>query len=78
MQSLNIRIFDNAAEAIAEKFVYSTPEYIGVTLKQAVVVRQGTVEGNSTVDLILEDEKGQKYVAMVTGNLLRSVPTQFK
>ena len=41
---------------------------------EAVVVRKGTVGGNSTVDLVLKDESGQKFVVMLTGALVKSIP----
>lgn len=71
MQSdLNIRICASAQEAIDKGFVYRAPEYKPARLVQAVVVRNGTVEGNATVDLVFEDEDGQKHVVMLTQRLL--------
>jgi hypothetical protein len=42
-----------------------------LNLKQFHIVKNGTIEGRPTVDLILEDENGQKYVAMITGRLIK-------
>lgn len=76
MQHLNVRIFNNADEASAAGYShdakYADAEPINIT--QVVVVRNGTVGGNSTADLLLEDQKGNKFVVMVTGNLLKSLP----
>jgi hypothetical protein len=47
--------------------------YKSATLIEAVVVRAGTVEGKSTVDLVFQDQKGNKFVAMNTGRIIRSI-----
>lgn len=39
-----------------------------------MVVRNGTTAGNATVDFLLEDDSGQRFVLMVTGNLLKMIP----
>jgi hypothetical protein len=74
MQHLSVRICSSFEDAVAQGFVYASPEFTKLELKQAVVVRGGTVEGNSTVDMICEDENGKKYVFMVTRNLIQSIP----
>jgi hypothetical protein len=75
MQSLKITVCEDAAEAVAKGYDYK-PEagFLPVNIAEVVVVRKGTEQGNPTVDLILEDEKGQKFVVMVTGALLKSIP----
>jgi len=50
---------------------YSLPEFKHATLDEAHVVMKGTVEGNPTIDLIFKDENGQKYIVLITANLLR-------
>ena len=42
-------------------------------LNKAIVVKNGTVGGNSTIDLQFQDEKGNKFVAMITAKLLKSL-----
>lgn len=37
------------------------------------IVRKGTNEGRSTVDIVLIDTDGMKYVAMTTGLIIRLV-----
>jgi len=69
INDLNIKLFDSPEEAPN----YEEPEYRGGNLTTAVVVGNGTMEGNPTVDLILEDETGQKYIAMLTGGLIESL-----
>jgi hypothetical protein len=76
MQHLNVSMFDNAEMASAagyskeSKYADAKP----VEIIQVVVVRNGTKGGNSAADLILADQEGNKYVVMVTGNLLKSLP----
>ena len=69
-----ISICKDADDAIQHGFNYREPEYKGLELKQLVVVRDGTEKHNSTVDFVVEDESGQRYVFMITGNLLKSIP----
>lgn len=76
MQHLRVRVFDNAEAALAAgyskigKYVDTKP----VEITQVVVVRNGTQGGNSTADLVMQDQEGNQYVVMVTGNLLKSLP----
>lgn len=74
--SLNIEICANAADAIARGFNWNTvtPVVKPVEVKKVIVVRKGTEGGNPTVDFLLEDESGQLFVFMVTGNLLKMIP----
>lgn len=60
-------------QTVADAPKYDKPEYLYATLKKAVVVREGTKQGNDTVDLIFIDEKGQKYVTMITAKLLKQL-----
>jgi len=73
MQSLKVSIFDYPGEAGDAGYVYKPPVK-SATLEEAVIVRKGTQAGNSTVDLIFTDADGNKYVAMITGNLLKALP----
>ncbi len=76
-EHLDIAIVEDAHEATKHGYFYRPPVYQPVNIEKVVVVKKGTQAGNSTVDLVLVDEKGQKYVVMVTGALLRSIPTEF-
>lgn len=72
--SLSIVVAKNATDAIAQGFNYKQPEYKSIEIEKVVVVEDGTMSSRSTVDLILKDESGQKYVVMLTGRLLKSIP----
>lgn len=74
MQRLDITICDSPEDATKKGYVYREPEYKLATLEKAVVVRNGTTEGNATVDLMFTDATGQKHIAMITHNLLKSIP----
>ena len=73
---LSIEVCADPANAIARGYDYKThqPQPKPIEVKKVVVVRNGTQAGNATVDFILEDETGQRFVFMVTGNLLKSIP----
>lgn len=47
--------------------------YKGIALKNVAVVDNGTAKGNATVDLVLEDEHGQKYVVMIMGSFVHAL-----
>ncbi len=49
------------------------PEFRPIDLDHVNVVRNGTVEGRSTVDFVLKDEAGQQYVFMLTARLVASI-----
>lgn len=73
MNHLNIVVCKDAEEATEKGFHYRDPVK-AVEIEKVVVVQQGTVGGNSTVDIILRDKDGNQFVTMVTGNLLKSIP----
>ena len=77
-QHLSIEICTDATEAVARGFNWSDPakNVKPIEVKKVVVVQYGTQAAQPTVDFLLEDETGQQFVFMVTGALLRSIPTK--
>lgn len=75
-QHLNIVICKDADDAIAQGYDYASKgdEYKPIEISKAVVVQDGTQAGKPTVDLVLVDQAGQKYVVMLTGALVKSIP----
>jgi hypothetical protein len=73
---LAVTICNDATDAIAQGFNWATatPPVKPIEVKKVVVVRNGTQAGNATVDFVLEDQTGQRFVFMVTGALLKSIP----
>ena len=73
---LSIAVCDDAADAIDKGFNYAAygDEYKPIEITKAVVVRNGTESGKPSVDFILTDQAGQKYVVMLTGALIKSIP----
>lgn len=73
---LSVAICTDAAEAVAKGYDWKsvTPAVKPIEVKQVVVVSQGTQSGKPTVDFLLEDDTGQRFVFMVTGALLKSIP----
>jgi hypothetical protein len=76
MHHLKVTICENAMDAIAKGYSKEATykDYKPVNIEEVVVVRDGTEGGNSTADLVLVDQEGNKYVVMVTGNLLKALP----
>jgi hypothetical protein len=73
---LAVTVCADATDAVAKGFnwVEASPPVKPIEIKQVVVVRNGTEQGHPTVDFVLEDETGQRFVFMVTGRLLKSIP----
>ena len=71
---LEVTVCDDAEDAVSKGFNYAKDGTKPIEVKKVVVVRKGTQGGNPTVDFLLEDETGQRFVFMVTGNLLKSIP----
>lgn len=73
-QHLAIAICSDSAEAVARGFHWAAdPAVKPIEVKQAVVVLDATEGGNSSVDFVLEDETGQRFVFLITANLLRTL-----
>ena len=73
--SLSIEVHEDAGAAIAAGRDYGKDKNIRpIRVESVVIVRKGTAEGNPTVDFVMVDETGQKFVFMVTGRLLKSIP----
>ncbi len=73
MNTLNVIVCNDTDEAIAKGFVYKE-DHTAVEIETVVVVRKGMESGASSVDLVLKDASGKKFVVMLTGNLLKSIP----
>lgn len=65
---LDMKIAENPDEA-----PNYTEEFKLVKLDKAIVVCQGTVEGNPTVDLQMSDAAGNKYLIMATGGIIEAL-----
>lgn len=70
---LNIVICSSPQDAIDRGYVYRLPEFKPIEIERVVIVRKGMESGASTVDLILENELGERYMCMLTGKLVQIV-----
>lgn len=73
-QILCVEICQSPLDAIEKGYVWRSPKTKPIEVVKVIVVRKGTQEGNATVDFLLEDETGQQFVFMLTGNLVKSIP----
>jgi len=72
---LTVTICEDSEDAFAKGHTYEAEKgFRAVTIESAVVVVHGTGQGNPTVDLVMVDAEGNKYVTMISGNLLRTIP----
>lgn len=73
---LQVFVFDNPESASAQGFdrLNKYRDTKPLRIEQAVVVHKGMESGAPTVDLVLTDAQGNKYVTVVTGNILKSLP----
>ena len=70
---LKVTVCEDATDAIRHGFLYRAPVFLPIQVDQAVLVKKGTLEQKATVDLVMVDEKGQKYVCMMTAALLATL-----
>lgn len=75
VHALHVTVCKDVSDATRQGFFYRPPIYLPIAVKQVVVVQKGMKSGDATVDFVLEDEKGQKYVFMLSAKLLRAIPT---
>jgi len=76
MQSLTVEICADPDDAIRKGYD-ANDKYKGakpVSVSRVVVIKRGTMAGASTADFLMQDEAGNKYLFMVTGSLLKSLP----
>jgi len=73
MNHLDVTVCKNAEEAAAKGFFYRDG-IKPIEIEKVVVVQDGTKNNNSTVDLVMKDEHGNRFVVMVTGALIKSIP----
>jgi len=70
--TIQIKIFNTIAEA---------PHYGGkvhpISIDHAVIVRNGTQQGRSTVDLVFTDDTGKKYITMITARILSTIVADY-
>ncbi|MFM9922716.1 hypothetical protein VLK31_06980 [Variovorax sp. H27-G14] len=75
-QHLSVVVCEDADDAIAQGFDYASQgdKFKPIEIEKAVVIQHGTQAGKPTVDLVLFDQTGQRFVVMLTGALLKSIP----
>lgn len=52
---------------------YQSPQYRAVEIELALIIKNGTQSGKPTVDLVLADESGNRYVVLITGALIQNL-----
>lgn len=70
MTELNIKIAKSVDDAPNYRKLGG---YKGAELLEAVIVPEGTESGAPSVDLVFEDEAGNKFVALTTGAILEGL-----
>ena len=70
--SINLVICDGAQDAIDKGYDYNTwePKPKPLNIDKTVLVHGGMQSGAPSYDLVLVDEQGNKYLTVITGNLL--------
>jgi len=66
--SINIQI----AESIEKAPNYGN-DYTAIRMDRAIIVKNGTEGGRSSIDLQCTDAKGNKYLIMTTARLLKNL-----
>ena len=65
------RLGISIADSIGDSPVYKN--WNNIRMVKAIIVRNGTKEGRSTVDLQCVDSNGNKHLIMVTGAIINSL-----
>lgn len=73
-QTLALTVRTNPQDAIDGGDIYPENEFTKLKIAKGVVVMGGTQQGNPTVDLVLIDEAGKKYITFISTNLLKMLP----
>lgn len=72
---LSITVCNGADDAIAQGFNWAEqPDVQPIEVEKVVVVRGGMESGRASVDFVLRDAEGRRFVFMVTRALLQSIP----
>ncbi|GAC1664453.1 MAG: hypothetical protein PVS3B2_00100 [Candidatus Dormibacteraceae bacterium] len=72
---LSITLCPSVEDAIAQGFNWAEQTDVKpIEVEKVVVVRGGMESGRASVDFVLRDASGQRYVFMVTRALLQSIP----
>ena len=71
MNIIEIQICDSPNDA--PNYNTDGKGFKGAKLIKAIVVRKGTKGGHDTIDLQFEDENGQKYIALTTAAILKTL-----
>jgi len=71
MNQLSIEVVDSPEQA--PNYNRDHIDIRGVIVTKAIIVLNGTENGRSTVDFQFQDQLGGKFVAMLTGNLVKSL-----
>jgi hypothetical protein len=71
--NVSIAICKDGEDAMDRGYNYVQPEYLPIHVEKVVVVKNGTVGGNATVDVVLKDVNGQKHVVMLSGRILQAI-----
>lgn len=71
MNMLPIEIVDSPDAA--PNYARDTPDVRAAEITKVIVVKNGTVEGNTTVDFQITAMDGSKFVAMLTGAMVKQL-----
>ena len=71
MQSLIIEIADSPAAA--PNYSRDLVDVRAARITKAIIVNKGTESGKPTVDFQIESMEGEKFVAMLTGDLVKGL-----
>lgn len=76
MMMLDIRIVETTQDV--PNYHKDHPDWKPLDFEKVIVVVGGTMSGQATVDFQLKDSGGNMYVAMLTGNLVKSLAASIR
>ena len=73
MTIISSSISITVADSVDTAPKYEWHDFKGVKITNCVIIPRGTVQGKPTIDLVMHDDSGNKYVSMMTGGMLESI-----
>ncbi len=70
--SMSVSVSIKSADSVGKAPKYG-PEVVGLELEECVIVSKGTHHGLPSVDLVMKDENGKRYLVMTTGRVMEQL-----
>lgn len=70
---LRITVCESSSDAVRRGYLYRPPIHLPLRVNECVIVHGGMESGADTVDFVCEAASGQKFIFMLSGNLIKTL-----